>query len=95
MVTLILSHAVRDFDPWHQGFLAHEPKRQEHGIRIQALYRGLEQPNHVTVIAEMASPENFQRFMADPQVQATMQAAGVEGAPTVQLLQRVGAPALA
>lgn len=89
MVTVILTHRTRDFDTWKQAFTQGRAKREQYDIRIQGVYRSLQDPNMVTIVSQIASPDVLQRFMADPEQQALMQQAGVEGAPTVQMLEGV------
>ena len=85
----ILSHEVQDYATWRTQFDAHAPKREQHGIQIDGVYAALDNPNHITVMARLASPDALQSFMGDPEVQATMQQAGVIGRPQVQMLQAV------
>jgi len=83
-----LSHEVEDFATWKQGFDAHEPYRAKHGIRIHGVYQAHDNPNMVTVHGEVDSPASLQAFMADPEVQATMQNAGVKGRPDMKLMHK-------
>ncbi|GAA4351044.1 hypothetical protein GCM10023185_09400 [Hymenobacter saemangeumensis] len=83
-----LSHEVEDFATWKQGFDAHEPYRQKHGIRIHGVYQAHDNPNHVTVHGEVDDASALQSFMADPDVQATMQTAGVKGRPDMKMMHK-------
>ena len=83
-----LSHEVKNFDTWKQGFDAHEAKRAEHGIKTHGVYQAHDNPNMVTVHAEMPNMAAMEGFMADPAVQATMKDAGVIGRPEMRMMTR-------
>lgn len=93
MVTIILTHRVRDFAVWLAAFECGEAKRREFGGTVTGVYQSLQDPNMVTVTSEAESLEALQRFMADPEQQALMAEAGVEGAPTVLVLNKVAVAA--
>jgi hypothetical protein len=83
-----LSHEVEDFATWKQGFDAGAALRDEHGITIHGVYQAHDNPNLVTVHAEVPSTDNLQRFMADPRAQETMKDAGVKGRPEMRMLRK-------
>lgn len=89
MVHNIFSHEVENFDTWHAGFKSGEATRQKHGVRINGVYRGHENPNHVTVHSEADSHEAYDQMMSDPEFQESMKGAGVVGKPNMHKMNRV------
>jgi quinol monooxygenase YgiN len=89
MATVILSHEVTNFSDWKKGFDEGEGMRAEAGVKTHGVYSSVENPNHVTVITEFPSTEAVQGFLANPQLKADMEKAGVIGAPDVKILNKV------
>ena len=82
----ILTHDVADYAAWRKVFDAGQPAREHHGITIQGVYAAADNPNRITVIAKLKTPDALQNFMSDPNAQAEMQKAGVVGAPDVRVM---------
>lgn len=83
-----LSHEVEDFSTWKQGFDAHEAHRQQYGIKVHGVYQAHDNPNMVTVHAEVPNAEKLQAFMGNPEMQATMKNSGVKGRPEMKMLTK-------
>ena len=88
MVTTILSHEVKNFTEWKKGFDAGEDMRQQAGVKTQAVYSSVDNPNHVTIIAEFPSAEAVHGFLSNPDLKAGMEAAGVIGMPEAKILNK-------
>jgi hypothetical protein len=86
MVTTILTHEVKDFSEWKKGFDGDVANRDAMGVNISGVYRAAENPNMVTVIGTVPSLEAVQAFMSNPELKATMEKAGVIGAPEMKVL---------
>jgi hypothetical protein len=89
MVHNIFSHEVENFDAWHEGFKKGAEHRNKFGIRINGVYRGQENPNHVTVHSEADSNDNYDRMMNDPEFHEIMKSAGVKGQPMMHKMIKV------
>ena len=89
MITIILSHEVKDFSDWKTMFEADESRRAEMGVKLAGLFNAVDNPNAVTMIFEFPSVEAFQGFMADPDLKNKMEKAGVLTEPQVKVLNRV------
>jgi hypothetical protein len=91
MINTILTHTVQNFDTWKAGFESEQARniRAKHGVEILALYRGLQNPDEITVVGRVASPENLQAMFADPAQQEIMKNAGVIGQPTMLVVRPV------
>ncbi len=88
MLTVILSHEVKDYESWKKVYEAGEPLRTASGIKMDAVYTSVDNPNKVTMIGEIASAEALQAFMQNPQLAADMEAAGVISKPEFTVLQK-------
>lgn len=89
MVKVILSHEVKDFSTWKKGFDEGEALRTNAGVKTHGVYTAVDNGNHVTVITEFPSAEAVNGFLANPQLAADMEKAGVVGKPDVKILNKV------
>lgn len=90
MPTLIVHHQVADYQAWEPIFLDGEATRKQHGIQRHQIFRGLQDPNAVSLIFEIDDPSGMAALMADPEVQQAMAKSGVIGQPTVHVVKTVG-----
>jgi heme-degrading monooxygenase HmoA len=65
-MVVIVQHRVRDYDAWKAVFDEHGDVRRRHGATGHELYRGLDDPNEVTVVNHFPSREAGEAFAADP-----------------------------
>ncbi len=89
MVTVILSHEVKDFAKWKEGFDSGEAMRAGNGIKTTGVFAAADNDNHVTILTEFPSAEAVQGFLANPDLQASMEEAGVVGKPDIKILKAV------
>ena len=89
MVTVILSHEVTNFSEWKAGFDSGESLRQQAGVKTIEVFNAVDNPNNVTVITEFPSAEAVQGFLANPNLKADMEKAGVIGAPDLKILNKI------
>lgn len=89
MPQMFISHNVADFTAWKAGFDSHDAERQAHGIQVKAVYQGANDPTLACALFEVASAEQLQAFMANPDVQAKMAQAGVTSPPVSHLINQV------
>ena len=75
-ITAIVSHNIKDWDTFKEGFDAHESVRAAAGITAKA-YRKLDSSNTVYVIGEIPSQEVFDEFFSDPNFHKHMEYIGV------------------
>ena len=88
MVTAILTHEVKNFSDWKKGFDEDGGNRTAMGLTVIGVYQGVDNPNMVTVIAEMASAEAIKGIMANPDMKVVMEKAGVIGQPQMLILNK-------
>ena len=89
MVTIILSHEVKDFSKWKEAFDADESRRTAQGVKLSGLFTAVDNQNRPTIIFEFPSLEAFRGFMQDPSLKEKMDMAGVISEPEVKILNRV------
>ena len=88
---VMVQHKVRDYDAWKSVFDEHQAVRTRHGATGHELYRGLEDPNEVTVVNQFPSLEQAQAFAADPSLREAMERGGVISEPRLTWAQETEA----
>jgi hypothetical protein len=83
----IIVHDVADYATWKAAFDAHAGARKQAGITGHAVNRRADQPNTVVLYLQAASLEQIKAFTASADLKATMQRAGVVGAPQINFVQ--------
>lgn len=89
MVKVIVTHEVKDFSTWKTAFDEGEGDRTNAGVRLNGLYTAHDNPNHVTISTEFPNIESVNRFLGNPNLQASMEKGGVIGKPDVLILNKV------
>jgi hypothetical protein len=89
MVTFIVTHEVKDFGHWKEGFEADEPNRVKQEIKSLGLYTSTDNSNLVTIIFEAPNEEAVNGMMNSPELKVAMQNAGVISVPEVKILNKV------
>lgn len=89
MITVILSHEVKDYSVWKKEFDIEAPNRSKMSVSVSGVYQAVDNQNQVTVITEVPSMEAFNAFLATPDLKAAMEKGGVIGKPEVKLLSKV------
>ena len=75
-ITVIVSHDIKDWDTFKEGFDAHESIRAAAGITAKA-YKKVNSSNTVYVIGEIPSQEIFDDFFSNPDFHKHMENIGV------------------
>ena len=88
---VIVQHKVRDYDTWKSVFDEHQAIRTRHGATGHELYRGLEDPNEVTIVNQFPSKEQAEAFAADPSLKEAMERGGVVSEPRITWAQETEA----
>ena len=88
-VQVIVSHHVRDFDTWKEGFDEHEKARRGFGCSGHAVYQSTTDPGKVIVVNRFDTIEGARGFMDDPALPEVMKRAGVDSAPDVHICRQV------
>lgn len=88
MVTMILTHEVANYDAWRPFFDAGAQMRTDAGFTVTGVYRGHDNENMVTMVADVTSVEAINAFMSNPELKEGMAKGGVISAPEIKILNR-------
>ena len=87
-ITAIVSHDIKDWDIFKEGFEAHDSFRAAVGITAKA-YKKVDSSNTVYVIGEIPSKEVFDEFFSDPSFHEHMENIGVILPVDVTVLEEI------
>ena len=74
MINFSVRHTVADYAKWRAHFDAHESVRRAGGSTgVFQIYRDLENPNLITVMAEWDNAERARKFASNPALKAAME----------------------
>jgi quinol monooxygenase YgiN len=80
---MYVHHEVTDYAAWRKVYDGFDATRKKLGVIAQAVYRSVDNPNDVTVTHDFRSAEKAKAFAASAELKATMEKAGVKGAPQI------------
>jgi hypothetical protein len=89
MVTVIISHEVKNYPEWRKVFDADEVNRSKAGFKSMVLYHAVDNFNKITITGEAPSVEAINAFMANPALKEAMEKGGVIGFPEVKILHKI------
>jgi len=89
MITVILSHEVKNYLEWRKVYDEDEINRSKAGINLKSVYQSTDNANMITMIGEAPSVEAVNNFMSNPVLKAAMQQGGVISKPEVKFLREV------
>ena len=89
MVNVILSHEVKDFSTWKQGFDSDSDNRDKAGFKVSGVFQSTSNPNEITVTAEFENEASIHQFLANPLLKEAMANAGVVSEPQIKILNKV------
>jgi len=89
MITVIISHEVKNYSNWRKVYDEDEINRSKAGINLTGVFESVDNPNMITMIGEAPSLEAIKNFMANPELKAAMELGGVISKPEVKLLRRL------
>lgn len=83
MTTLFVRHEVSDYAAWRKIYDGFSEVQKANGVKAQAVYRAIDNPNDITITHEFATLEAAQAFGKLDELKTAMRTGGVLGAPTV------------
>jgi len=89
MATLFVRHSVSDYKTWRKTYDDFQATQMANHVTAQAVYQAADDPNDVTVTHEFPNVEAARTFIQLGELQNAMRSAGVVGAPTVWITNRV------
>ena len=88
MTTLFVRHTVSNYDHWRKVYDSVGPVQKKAGVIAEAVYRGTDNPNDVTVTHEFASLAAAAAFAGGDDLKSAMRTAGIAGAPTIWFAEK-------
>jgi len=82
----MVRHSVADFDRWLEGYDGAADLQAAKGIIGQAANRSLDDPSVAIIYHQAESFDTLRAFLADDELKAKMEEAGVISAPEVQFV---------
>jgi hypothetical protein len=79
----IVVHDVADYATWKAAFDGHDAARKRAGITGYAVNRRADRPNTIVLYLQAGSRAEIEAFAGSADLKATMQRAGVVGAPQI------------
>lgn len=83
MARLFVRHEVADFNVWKQAYEDFDAERKTLGVIGDGVYQADGNPNDVTAFHDFATMDEAKAFGQSPRLREVMEAAGVQGPPTV------------
>ena len=81
MFKIFIRHKLEDYAKWRPLFDEHSVLRGKYGCTASAVFTHVDNPNEVLVETVWENKEGAMQFLQDPGLKATMEKAGVIGAP--------------
>ncbi len=82
----LVHHKVADFAKWKAGYDTHLPARSEAGLKEIKLIHGIDNPNEVVVLFELADVAKAKAFASSEDLRTKMKEFGVVSEPEVAFL---------
>jgi hypothetical protein len=89
MLTVLLTHEVKDYATWRKVYDAGEPLRKASNITMDAVYTSVDNPNKVYLLGRLPWMEDMQAFRLKPELAKDMEAEGVLSKPEITVLQKM------
>jgi hypothetical protein len=83
MVRLYIRHRVADYDAWRNVYDGSADQQQAGGVRAEAVYQSIDDPNDVTVWHDFDEAGTARAFVGSAELRDGMRTAGVQGEPQV------------
>jgi len=87
MATVIVNHRVNNYSSWRKIYDADVARRDAAGMKQLAVGESSDDPGNVYIIWEVGDVAAFNKMLGDPDLQKTMQEAGVISAPQAIILK--------
>jgi quinol monooxygenase YgiN len=87
-VRLFVRHTVADPKAWRKAYDGFAEVQRKGGVVAKAVFQSVDDPSDVTVVHDFKDLETAKAFTASPDLKATMEKAGVVGAPQLWFTAR-------
>jgi hypothetical protein len=89
MVRVFVRHDVEDYAAWRKAYDAFDATRKRLGVKAQAVFQNIDDPNDITVWHEVESLEAARAFTSSEELKTAMKSAGVAGTPLIWFTKEV------
>jgi hypothetical protein len=89
MITVIVTHEIKNYSDWRKVFDADEVNRAKAGFKTSGVFHSVDNSKMITIIGEVPGVEAIKSFMSNPELKAAMERGGVIGMPDVKILNKV------
>jgi hypothetical protein len=83
MVRVFVRHNVEDYEAWRKTYDEFDQQRRSMGVKDDAVFQSINDPNDVTVWHDFDTAEAARAFGTSDELRDVMQRAGVQGEPEV------------
>ncbi len=87
MTYLICRHKVADFAQWKRVFDSHAEAQRQAGLRLEHLWRSIDDENEVFILFQVDDVEKARGFVSSPDVSEAQEASGVIGQPDIYFVR--------
>ena len=84
MAMSLVLHRVADYGAWRQVYDSVADLQKAGGVTAESVHRAAGDPDNVLVIHEFETVDEARTFFGNPDLQAAMQRAGVQGPPRIE-----------
>jgi hypothetical protein len=77
MIRMLCRNKVADFGKWKTVFDSHKEAHRQAGLKLESLWRGLEDPNQVFFVFAVADLERAKAFITAPEAARAGRDSGV------------------
>lgn len=89
MIRAFVRHAVEDYDAWRKVYDEFAKPQEEGGVESEAVFRGLDDPNNVTVVHDFDTEDEARAFFSSDELKQAMGEAGVSSPPDIWFTREV------
>lgn len=89
MIRLFVRHTVRDYRAWRKAYDAFRTEQKRMGVRRQAVFRSVINPNDITVSHDFRNLRIAKAFVRSRELKEAMQDAGVRSRPSIWYAKEV------
>jgi hypothetical protein len=82
----MVHHQVTDFAKWKAGYDSHLPARSEAGLKEVKVIHGIDNPNEVVILFEVADVARARTFATSDDLRIKLKEFGVVGQPEIVFL---------
>lgn len=82
---VMVSHKVKDYDAWRKAFDEGRQARKDNGLTDRIIAQDVTDKNNVVIFLAITDAAKAKAFMNSKDLKATMEKAGVVGAPSVYM----------